>query len=145
MNFNLDVRDYGRRDEEHGEDRWDYSWSEDHAYSYNGAYIVKDPDRWGDVALFPGEAEPKTGDVLLLVIVDYDSGDSFGREYGRQMVLWAFTDLERAGRLARLIESNSKEKETTGKFDGVDIYTGDWKGYFERYNYCTIETVFIKE
>lgn len=145
MYFNLDVRDYGRRDEEQGDGgRWDYTWSEDHCYSYNGAYIVDTEDQWGDVALFPGETEPKKGDVLLLVIVDYDTGDSFGRESGRHTVLWAFTDLARAGRLVHLIDSNSRDKKTRVEFEGVEVYTGDWKGYFEYYNHCAIETVFIK-
>jgi hypothetical protein len=43
-----------------------------------------------------------------------------------------------------LIDSNSRDKKTRVEFEGVEVYTGDWKGYFERYNHCAIETVFIK-
>jgi hypothetical protein len=98
MNFNLKISDHGSRDERHSEDRWDYDWSEDHSYDYDCATIVT--EGYSDVSLFPGEAAVKPGDDIYIVYVSYDTGDSFGREYGRREHLWAFSDPYRARGLA---------------------------------------------
>ncbi len=148
MNFNLDYRDYGRRDEERGDGEWDYSWSEDHDYHYNGAHIVE--EGYSDVGLFPGEHEPRLGDRIFVVYVSYDSGDSFGNERGRRVHLWAFTDAERAARLCDLV---TLDAETTPDYDydhkplmfeGVPISVNEWKGYFEHFNHADYESLEIK-
>lgn len=149
MKFNIDYRDYGRRDEErYSEDAYDYSWSEDHSYDYNSMTIVT--DGYSDVALFPGEAEPKRGDTVHLVYVSYDSGDSFGREYGRHVQLWVFTNYERARALCDFIELDAKTApdydfdHKPQEFEGVPIATNEWKGYFEHFNCADTESVMIK-
>jgi len=149
MNFEIECRDYGHRNEEHGEDRWDYDWEERHAYFYGDAHIVD--KGYTDVGLFPGEREPGQNDTIYVVYVEYDTGDSFGREYGRREHLWAFTDADRASRLCELIMNDAESYPDYDfdhkplMFEGVPTSTNTWKGYFEQFNYADLEPLEVKE
>lgn len=149
MNFNLVYRDYGSRDVEQGDDEWDYEWTEDHSYDYEHAVIVT--SGYCEVSLFPGEEEVKKGDDLHVVYVSYDSGDSFGREYGRRTHLWAFKDKARAMRLADEIAKDARANPDYDfdnepmTFEGVPINTNEWKGYFEHFVRSDIETVTVRK
>jgi len=149
MNFNLDYRDYGRREEtQYGESRWEYEWREDHVYRYFGARITN--EGYSDVSLFPGETEVKPGDDIYIVYVSYDSGDSFGRENGCRTHLWAFSNSAKAYRLVEAIRKDAAANPNfnyEGKpleFEGVPINTNEWKGYFEHFNYADVEAVVVK-
>jgi hypothetical protein len=147
MNFYLDIKDHGHRDSHHGADKWDYSWSEDHDYTYGRATIVE--KGYSDVTLFPGEAEVEVGDDIHVVYVSYDTGDSFGREYGCRTHLWAFSDRRRAYRLVETVREDAEAEPDYDfdhkplMFDDVPISTNDWKGYFERFNHADVETICV--
>lgn len=149
MKFELDMRDYGGRDvNEYGEDVFDYEWSEHHSYDYQGVRIVK--EGYSDVDLFPGETEVEPGDEIFVVYVSYDSGDSFGREYGRRVHLWAFSDRKRAYRLAEAITEDAREKPDYDfdhnplEFEGVPISVNEWKGYFESFICADVERLIVR-
>jgi hypothetical protein len=148
MNFELEYRDYSRRDEDRGEDQYDYSWSESHDYQYYGARIVE--NSYSDVSLFPGEREPRLGEMIYVVYVSYDSGDSFGYARGCRVHLWAFTDAERASRLCDLIDldvKTSPDYDYDNKpldFEGVPIAVNTWKGHFEHFNCVDYESLEVK-
>jgi hypothetical protein len=151
MKFNIDITHSGDRgSESYSDDQYDYSWWEDHDYSYNGARISKG-DKYGDVALFPGDAEVEAGDEIYVVHVSYDSGDSFGRSSNNRMHLWAFSDKARAERLCHTIEADataSPHYDFDNKpltFDDVPISCNDWKGYFETFRGATVETLVIRK
>lgn len=142
MIFEIDYSDYGRRTEtQHSDNRWDFSWYENHDYEYNEARIVN-KNNYKSVGLFPGEKEPQVGSIIYVVYVSYDTGDSFGQEDGLRAHLWAFTDEGRAGRLCSLISKDAKRnpkydfKNIPLDFEGVPIPVNTWKGYFERFDYA---------
>ena len=149
MQFNIDYKDYGCRDTDYGQDKWDYSWSEDHSYDYKHAVIVK--DGYSDIALFPGEADAEIGGDIHMVYVSYDTGDSFGNEHGKHVHLWAFTDRKRAYRLADALNEDGQanpDYDFDNKpfvFEGVPISTNEWKGYFERFGGAEVETLVVRK
>jgi hypothetical protein len=150
MKFELIVNDHCERDHEsHSDEPYDYSWSEDHDYSYNGARIIKD-GKYGDVDLFPGEAEVEAGDEIYVVHVTYDSGDSFGNSTGNRVHLWAFSDKARAHRLCTTIEADATSNPDYDfdnkplTFDDVPVSCNEWKGYFENFSGADVEILVIR-
>ncbi len=149
MKFDLNYQDYSDREvEQHSEDAYDYSWSEDHTYVYNYATVVT--EGYSDVDLFPGEAEVRRGDDIYVVYVAYNTGDSFGRSQGYRVHLWAFSDRDRARSLVKLLEADAVANPDYDfdhkpvEFEGVPISTNDWKGYFEQFIAADIETVTVR-
>jgi hypothetical protein len=138
MNFNLNILDHGYHDEhQYGDGKYEYEWSKVHNYEYVDASIVT--NGYSEVSLFPGEQSVKIGDRIHVVYVSYDTGDSFGRESDARVHLWAFSDPKRAERLAQCICTDAQANteydfdENDLVFDGVDIATYTWKGYFETF------------
>lgn len=150
MNFNIDYKDYGRRTENrHNDYPYNYDWSENHSYDYKGAVIVK--DGYSDIALFPGEADAEIGGDIYMVYVSYDSGDSCGNEYGKHVHLWAFTDRDRAYRLADALTADAEANPDYDfdnkpfEFEGVPISTNEWKGYFYHFGEAEVKTLVVTE
>jgi len=150
MKFDLDYSDYGYRDEDrNSNDEYDYSWSQDHCYVYECAYIVE--NGYTEVDLFPNEAEVEPGDDIHIVYVSYDTGDSFGRESGRRVHLWAFSDRKRAHQLADALTNDARANPDYDfdhkpfEFEGVPISTNEWKGYFEQFICADVETVLVRK
>lgn len=148
MYFEIEVKDYGHREENRGSGGdYDYDWSEYHDYHYRG---IRATENSYDVGLFPGENGPRRGDDVFVVYVEYDSGDSFGNERGVRTHLWAFTNKDRARKLCAMILRDADERPKydfdDGKitFEGVSINANEWKGYFERFCNCDIETLVLK-
>jgi len=150
MRFTIDVTDHGSRDDDGGDGSpYSHTWRENHSYNYKSASIAE--HQAFDVGLFPGDAAVEVGEEIHLVIVSYGTGDSFGRESGKHVVLWAFSDKVRA---QRLVDALDEDDRTDSKylndhppmeFDGVPICTNEWKGYFESYDGASIETLFVKK
>jgi hypothetical protein len=150
MKFRINTEDLVDRDEvRHGTDQYDYSWREDHHYSYNGAVIVVD-STYGDIELFPREEEVGAGDEIHVVYVEYDTGDSFGISRGNRSHLWAFADKTRAQALVDAIQADHATNPDYDfdngpmKFDGVPINCNEWKGYFEHLRRVAIETIVVR-
>lgn len=120
----------------------------DEPYSYRGAtdgrvtdvsvYVTEDAAReswYSDPVI---EIDAEVGDTVYVVVVDYSTGDTFGRDGGYYQVLDVFTSDEDAVKLRQLAEDYdnggyrvySNELAYKGK-----KYYASWIGYFE----CTNE------
>lgn len=133
----VNYREYYRSGETYGD------WSESNSISYTSAKISE--KSYGDVALFPGQREPKRGEDIFVVGASYSSGDSFGRGRGYHELLWAFTDGEAAFKLKDALEEDYRENSDYNfkgnyiEFEGIKVGTSTWKGYFE-----SLEDVFVE-
>lgn len=73
----------------------------------------------------------KRGDTVYAVVVEYTTGDTFGRDGGQSKVLDVFTDPKEAADLAQRAEDHDYSTDGFGfEHNGVDYYT-PWCGYFE--------------
>jgi hypothetical protein len=142
----LDVKDFGRH--EYATEKYGH-WETDHDYEYDGAYII-DKARSGYFSGVVSE-DLKIGDRVYVVIVSYDTGNSFGRERDVHVIIDMFADGETAGALVDLLTDDARDKpdpvfDGTGfvEFNGRKYATNEWKGYFEHFNRAFIEIVTIK-
>lgn len=126
------------------EDEWDRpdTWR---STTYHGFRVVSDNAYFDDAVDF----NPKAGSYYTLVYVKYDTGDSFGRDYGRHEVVGVFDRDEDADRVVKAIQEDiqrhqaryyeGKEPEysldvTLSNGKTLTIHTGTWKGHFENFN-----------
>lgn len=90
--------------------------------------------------------EPIPGATVFIVIVKYTTGGTF--EHGEDFkIVAAFDKADKAIELRELIETDYreyKEKYNHLEFDGVEYYTGTWKGYFEHLLDVRIETEWLR-
>lgn len=110
------------------DDRWDHG---------STAGCVSSVDVWysdDDADPIPYRAESfdvdaRPGDVVYVVVVDYESGDTFGRSGGKYTILDVFTDAKEA---IGLVDAAAAVPKSTFQFtyNGKDYYA-DWVGYFE--------------
>lgn len=122
-------------------ERWyknksDGSWDADNSYDYQ--CIVKSNDSRFDVVLFPKETEPKSGDEVYLVVVNYSSGDQFGSESNIHEMLCAFTDQTKAIEFVKVVYEDycdyPSSKYDPINFNGFHILCYSWKGNFKKLN-----------
>lgn len=121
-------------DEEYG------SWEECYSNNVTGIEIVGDKDIYS----LCRHDEVKDGDVLYLVVIEYSSGNSFGKSYGEIEFVETFRDIEDARACIKAIHdfNNNVSKTLKYKLDNGEYYETEycqWKGYFEH-----IEDVYIK-
>jgi hypothetical protein len=96
--------------------------------------------------------DPKVGDVLAFVWVEYSTGDSFGVAEGEMCDIGIYDAIEKAEVVKEMIESDYRKyeiREKGGSYyyqgyqlydpDGLPISTSAWKGYFERLTTVHIE------
>lgn len=123
------------------DDKWDgedtYQSHEIHGYS-----VSTDEERYGwDFIL---NEDPK-GKDLFVVAAFYDTGDSFHREENRLDLVHLATSFADAQTILKVLEADYKEyienneswayKPLTIILPSgatIELYTGTWKGYFER-------------
>lgn len=120
----------------------------DEPYSYRGATDGRVVDvqvqttdtpaneSWYGDAVFAIDAE--IGDTVYAVVVDYSTGDTFGRDGGYYQVLDVFTSDEDAVNLRQLAEeyddaSNGRVFRDDLTYKGKKYYAA-WVGYFEYTN-----------
>lgn len=152
MYFKLDTREHTSGWSDPGTGNWDHSYAEDIDETIVGISLVEG-DKYWDVALFPGEVEPKLDDRVHIVAVVYSTGDSFGTISGCTEHIFAFTDIEKAFKLQDLLEKDNKNNpeynfgEDGNSFDffGVKINTSTWKGYFEHMQRVEITSLHLSK
>ena len=141
---------YITRHAERGE-RWD---GDDLAHSQEiRGYSIHDKNTYGEV--FPLMSEPDINKTYWVVYVNYSTGDSFHHETGCICFVDIFEDANDAEYLTRLLEKDYENKDDYSrtplkvKFpSGIEkeIYTGTWKGYFERLESVRCEAIrYIKQ
>lgn len=151
VEFSTEVSEYQIQDPEQ-------DWYDNVPYSYRGetgtnllnvtAALSKDQD-WEE-SDFSGWGESLTknmpvqlGDTVHVVVVTYQSGDTFGLDGGHTKVLDAFTALEDATALRDYVD-------TIGKSEGFNFafrdkgYYAPWAGYFEHLESVSVWGVQIK-
>ena len=70
------------------------------------------------------------GDSVYAVVVDYESGDTFGRDGGYYQVIDVFDNSEDADALLALARAYDTGKSSVLEYKGKQYYAS-WKGYFE--------------
>lgn len=112
----------------------------DEPYSYRGetggrvTNVVAEVEN--DIRNYYGDGHGKDldvnpGDTVYVVVVEYSTGDSFGRDGGQSKVLDIFTTAKEAADLAERATAHDYNKDGFGfRHNGVDYYT-PWCGYFE--------------
>lgn len=113
-------------------DPWDYGDTAGEVENVV-ALIVSDVHRYYGESHGKDIPDAKEGNTLYAVVVDYESGCTFGRAGGYAQVLDFFTDPQKAAELAARALAQ-KEKDGYGfEHDGENYYTS-WLGYFESLN-----------
>lgn len=94
----------------------------------------------------PVNFEPVPGHAVFIVTVPYSTGDTFQNSERIQAVA-AFDDSNKAFDLLSLINKDNEENPRSFEsisYDGLTIYLGDWKGYFEHLQNVDIQTVMLQ-
>jgi len=85
------------------------------------------------------------GQVVFPVLVGYGTGDTFGRSEGNVEIVAVFSDPEKATRLRdAIIADESVRNGSQFDFEGQTVYTYSWKGYFESFEWCRVETELVR-
>jgi hypothetical protein len=132
----------------------DSEWDRDDTYQHHyikGFEVVEDGSYYDFQTSLKEVAFDKP---YFLVYVNYDTGDSFGRDEGRI----EFVDLFESNKLARILIEKLEEdaeidslKSTNRVYYKVDsgekreCSTWAWKGYFEHVNEISFEVVWRKQ
>lgn len=87
----------------------------------------------------------RVGDTVYAVVVEYETGDSFGRDGGQAKVLDVFTDSESAQDLANHICNyhSADDRDFSFTFGDTEYYAS-WKGYFESFKSCDVWQIVVK-
>ena len=101
----------------------------------------------GSIGWFSEEVEvsfePKVGQWVFVVIVQYSSGDSFGNSSGNISIAGVYDTPDKAAQVRQAIledEKNNPHSYESLEIPGeASIYPGDWKGYFESLEDVRIE------
>jgi len=124
-------------------------WDGDDTHSdheIHGFRVVSEGEEWDFVLPY----DP-TGKTMYLVCAFYDTGDSFHREENRLCLVSLQEHVQDAQAILKACEADYKAYEEND--DGrnplpvklpiadktEEVYTGDWKGYFERLRELRIE------
>ena len=136
------TRDHDPNDRWSGEDT-------DHDHTINGFHVVKEKDGWDFVLPY----DP-TGKPMYLVCAFYDTGDSFSRTENCLCLVSLHEHMQDAQAVVKACEDDYRAYQDNDKHDykplpvklpvadrTEDIYTGTWKGYFERLRELRVETL----
>lgn len=107
--------------------------------------IVAFPDEHGEF-----ELDVEIGDTVYAIVAVYDTGDTFGRDDRRRIVLGLFDRLEDAEIVhekyqAFVPHDHRSERITAWGFEhnGTHYYV-PWLGYFEQYIDCYITALEVR-
>lgn len=129
-------------------DSWDRGESGENHY-IRGIQIVSEKDYHDLVVNFPIQKN----ETYFLVLVNYNTGNSFGRTNGKVEFIDLFKTEGKARQLAEKIAEDQRHKNdqdynhsfSYSREDGTTAQCGTytWTGYFERFNYSEVETVSV--
>lgn len=131
------------------EDYWDGEqygdWREE--YSYEGLSVFA-AEQGGQFGFYTKEVEtdfdPKVGQVVFPVIVQYGTGNTFGHSSGNIEIVAVYDDADKATRLREQIQEQSNLGGGSFEFEGKTIYTYNWTGYFESLERVFVETEIVR-
>jgi len=119
-------------------------------HTIHGFEVVEENRGWDFVLPY----DP-TGKTLYLVCAFYDTGDSFSRHENKLCLVSLQEHLEDAQTIVRACEADYRAYQDRGNCwdykplpvklpvadKTEDVYTGTWKGYFERLRELRVETL----
>lgn len=129
-------------------DRWS---GEDTFSDHNitGFRVVGEHDGWDFVL-----NEDPTGKSMYLVCAFYDTGDSFSRHENKLCLVSLVEHAQDAQTILKACEADYKEYQESYRWEvkplkvhlpvadrTEEVYTGTWKGYFERLKELRVETL----
>lgn len=90
--------------------------------------------------------EPQIGQVVFPVIVAYGTGDTFGNSSGNSTVVAVVDTPDKAMEIKKAIEDDYKDRSGGYSISvgGKEIYTYNWKGYFESLEWVRVETELVR-
>lgn len=93
----------------------------------------------------------KRGQVVYVVLANYDTGDTFGRDYNKTKVVEVFTSADDAHNLVKIINNQRADYSSDGKIDRNynffyknKQYYKFWEGYFESLNGARYESIQVR-
>lgn len=129
------------------EDREYGNWREEYNFNIRGVSLTS-RDRWNEEKIEMG-CDVKAGDPVFVLYMVYDSGDSFGRAYGKGEVLWVFKDADTALEAKRRWEeeNDKQDPEYSVTFEDdvgrVIKLSNPAAGYFESLGYIELSTYLV--
>lgn len=124
-----------------------YADREDEHTVVEGVTVNRDASSYDKV-----EFEPVDGMTVYVVIVRYQSGDTFGTSYGNYEVMGVFDAIDAARELAEAVDREANETDVRGRVDRKFEFDHDgktyykaWAGYFERFEGVEVHSVRIGE
>lgn len=138
----VETRHYVTR---HGDpsDRWDRDDTDGSIDSVNAYYVDDTEDRgyrgmgWGDGDY---DVDAKPGDIVHIVLAQYSTGDTFGRDGCQVSVMDVFKDNHDAVSLYMALKDVT---DFSVKHNGREYYI-PWVGYFESLDYLDIKTLIVQ-
>ena len=123
------------------------SWREEYSFSVKGV-SMSSRDRWNEEK-FGVRFDVAAGEPVFVLYMTYDSGDSFGRAYGKGEVLWVFKDADTARNALKVWKEENDKQDPEFTVDFLDD-AGEWvkmsnpaAGYFENVGYIDLETFLV--
>lgn len=120
-------------------------------YQYNGCNVCLAEEARGRIGVWTQSVdvdfEPKVGQIVFPIIVQYGSGDSFGHSSGNTTIAAVVDTPEKAMAVRDAIYHDSEKNGSSFasiEVEGLSIYPGSWKGYFENLEAVIVETETVR-
>ena len=123
------------------------SWSETWDFRVTGVSLSS-RDRWNEEKL-GCLVDIKAGDTVFVLLMTYDTGDSFGRAYGRGEVIWVFKDADLAMKAKAKWQAENEKRDPDYSIE-FEVDSGKTvkqsnpaSGYFENVGYIDVQTFLV--
>ena len=126
-------------------DEWDRPDTE---FSYSGVdvYASTESDE-AKLSSFYSDlfnVDVKPGDEVFVVLCKYSTGDTFGNDGGRIIVMDVLTDSDKADRLVEQLSAvNVRDYSYSATIEGKNYYL-PWSGYFEYLEDLFVERAIVR-
>jgi len=123
------------------------SWREDYDFRVKGVSLTS-RDHWNEEKL-GCTVDVKAGDVVFVLYMTYDTGDSFGRATGKGEIIWVFKDpvLAMVAKAKWEAENDKRDPEFSIEFEvdgGTKVkQSNPAAGYFENVGYVDVQTFMV--
>ena len=123
------------------------SWREEYDFRVKSVSLSS-RDSWSEEK-FGVRFDVKAGEPVFVLYMTYDTGDSFGRAYGKGEVLWVFKDAQVATEAMKRWKEENDKRDPDFSVDFLDE-EGEWvkmsnpaAGYFENVGYIELSTFLV--